>query len=135
MRILDEQGNEIENPDLEIGYLVNEKIVKPGAYETIDNMKKFVLADDDYEEIIRYRVIDEQERISRRIQELKRNLSESDYIAAKTMDTIVLCNTASKLLTTLGNVRAEYADKIEERQKWRDEINDLEAQLASVADE
>lgn len=55
MRILDENGNEITDPDLTKGYLVEEYKVKEGA-EPIDNVTKFVWADDDWETVQRYRL-------------------------------------------------------------------------------
>lgn len=52
MRILDEETKqEIVNPDLDAGYLYGGDYVSPEAYATIDNVTKFALADDDYEEV------------------------------------------------------------------------------------
>jgi len=49
-----------------------------------------------------------------RISELKKNLFDTDYIAAKIAE-----GSASK---------EEYAEKIAQRQAWRTEINDLESE-------
>lgn len=46
------------------------------------------------------------------ISELRAKLSATDYIAAK--------------LAEGAATREEYADKLTERQSWRDEINELE---------
>ena len=53
-----------------------------------------------------------------RIAELKRMLSETDYIVLKIAE-----GSATK---------KEYAEKIAQRQAWRTEINDLEAELENV---
>ena len=50
---------------------------------------------------------------AQRISELRAKLSATDYIAAKIADGAA--------------TREEYADRISERQGWRDEINELES--------
>ena len=50
---------------------------------------------------------------AQRISELHAKLSATDYIAAK--------------IAEGAATREEYADKISERQGWRDEINELES--------
>lgn len=52
---------------------------------------------------------------AQRISELRAKLSATDYIAAK--------------LAEGAATREEYADKLTERQSWRDEINMLEKSL------
>jgi len=56
----------------------------------------------------------EEEIKQNRISELKKNLFDTDYIAAKIAE-----GSASK---------EEYAEKIAQRQAWRTEINDLESE-------
>lgn len=57
MRIIDEITQlEIENPDLSVGELRQAIWASPEAYETIDNVTKFALADEDYEEVQIYHV-------------------------------------------------------------------------------
>ena len=50
---------------------------------------------------------------AQRISELHAKLSATDYIAAK--------------IAEGAATREEYADRISERQGWRDEINELES--------
>lgn len=50
---------------------------------------------------------------AQRISELRAKLSATDYIAAK--------------IAEGAATREEYADRISERQGWRDEINELES--------
>lgn len=55
MRIIDEATQlEIANPDLTAGELRNAMWASSEAYATIDNVVKFALADDDYEEVQLY---------------------------------------------------------------------------------
>lgn len=57
MRIIDESTQqEIANPDLTAGYLYETVWASPDAYATIDNVTKFALSDDDYEEVQLYHV-------------------------------------------------------------------------------
>ena len=60
----------------------------------------------------------EDEKKAARIAELKRMLSETDYIALKIAE-----GSATK---------KEYSEKIAQRQAWRTEINDLESELENV---
>ena len=46
--IYDESGNPIENPDLSLGYVTEQTVVREDA-EPIDDVTKFAWADDDYE--------------------------------------------------------------------------------------
>lgn len=46
--IYDESGNPIESPDLTLGYVTEQTVVREGA-APIDDVTKFAWADDDYE--------------------------------------------------------------------------------------
>lgn len=46
--IYDESGNPIENPDLSLGYVTEQTVVREDA-EPIDDVTKFAWSDDDYE--------------------------------------------------------------------------------------
>lgn len=60
MRIVDENMNELVNPDLTIGWLDPAVIVKPDA-EPIDNITKHAWSDDDYEFVKIYRKYTQEE--------------------------------------------------------------------------
>ena len=60
--IVDINDIQIDNPDIENGYLVDCLIAKPGAYESIDNVTKYALDDDDYMQAQRYIAIDPDEK-------------------------------------------------------------------------
>ena len=76
--------------------------------ETDEGLEAWGLSDDEKAEQAK-----ESERIAR-IAELKRMLAETDYIVLKIAE-----GSATK---------KEYAEKIAQRQAWRTEINDLEAE-------
>ena len=112
---------------MEKGYYIKGRRAKEGAYDTIDNLTKFSLYEEDYEDFEEWVAYTEQEYIEGRINELKRLLADTDYIAAKAMDALICCSSVVELLAALAALADEYRDKIKERQAWRDEINELEA--------
>lgn len=72
---------------------------------------------------------DPYERIpsaAEQIAALKRKLAETDYIAAKAVDTMTSADSLTALLAELKSIRTEYADVLARRAAWRKEINDLE---------
>lgn len=81
MRIIDEDGNEVENPDLTKGELVDTLYAPPEAYDTIDNVTKFALEPEEFEHLYVYKELtDEQLADRKRSQELRdaqQNLPET----------------------------------------------------------
>lgn len=131
MKILDENDNVITNPDLIKGYLQEETIIKPDA-TPIDNVEKFAYYDDDYETIQRYILYTKEDYINekkQRVEELRQNLSDTDYIASKSMDKLLLCTTTEEMTEVTNYYREKYSDTIEQRQEWRDEINKLNNEI------
>lgn len=57
---------------------------------------------------------------------LKRQLAETDYIAAKAVDAMAAADSLTSLLAALKSVRTEYSTVFAQRAAWRKEINDLE---------
>lgn len=70
-----------------------------------------------------------------RIQRLKLQLRDTDYISAKMADKLAGCSSSEEANKVLSSFNTEYAEVLKRRQEWRDEINELEAELASVANE
>ena len=69
-----------------------------------------------------------QPSIQEQIAQLKQNLSETDYIAAKAVDALIGADGISGILSALSKIRSEYKEILTQRQLWRDQINALEAQ-------
>ena len=115
MRILNEKREEIKESDIDLekGKLYVKKIVKPDV-APVDNIKKFAYSDDDYEEVQIYERIPDEILTKNRIAELKRMLSDTDYMILKIVE-------GASTLT-------DYAETIVKRKAWRDEINLLESQ-------
>lgn len=121
-RIVDENDNELENPDLSVGYLVLSNRIKKDA-EPIDDETKFAWADDDWEEVYIYKPFDSDQLVA----QAKNRLAETDYVAAKAMDKLLSCTSADDILEALNDVLVEYKDVITERAQLRKKINDLES--------
>lgn len=131
MRILDKIGNVVTDPDLTKGYLQEEVIIKPDA-DPVDNKTKFAYEDNDYEQIKRYILYTKEDYINekkQRVEELHQNLSDTDYIASKSMDKLLLCTTPEEMAEVTNYYRDKYSDTIEQRQEWRDEINQLNKEI------
>lgn len=97
---------------MEKGYYIKGRRAKEGAYDTIDNVTKFALVyPDDYEEYEEWVEYTPEQYAEGRIAELKKLLSDTDYVAAK--------------IAEGAATREDYADVIAQRQAWRDEINEL----------
>lgn len=152
MRIIDSSGNELVNPDLENGRIIEEQIVKAhhAATEAVEEVSHYITiaeypnggkdiekvidvpgvpaqeAWDEYETVQRYIEYSPQEKIERQITTLKQKLAATDYIAAKAVDAMATADSLPGLLIVLKTIRTEYADVLTQRAAWRKEINDLE---------
>lgn len=98
MKIIDEMAQtEVFNPDLEKGYLYQSIWASPEAYASVDNVTKFALDEEDYEEVLIYHVwtedeLEEQERqkefeLQNELRETM--LSELPDIQEATMEAII----------------------------------------------
>lgn len=125
MRVVDEQGNNVTEPDLNYGYLIEHQVLRDGV-EPIDNEVKFAYADDDWEDVLLYVSVPVSKKIEAEIVDLRHKLADTDYIASKLMDALVSCTSLSGILKELAAFNAEYADYLKNRQSWRDRINELE---------
>lgn len=143
MKIIDENGNEIINPDLDGGFLSEDKILvarhdaiegveEIGHYETVAEYPnggkdiEWVIdspsappsdAWDEYEDVYRYIRYDSSEIARRKIEELKERLSSTDYIVIKIAEGVATWD--------------DYPGVREQRQEWREEIRSLENTEAS----
>lgn len=141
MRILDENNIEIENPDYTKGYLkadslfvrhheATEAVEEVGHWVTIREYPNggkdvdWVIdtpaqeakdAWDEYEEIRRFVPFTESEFATRRIEELKQFLSDTDYNILKIVEGAATLK--------------DCAEVIAKRAAWRKEINELELKI------
>jgi hypothetical protein len=103
---------------MEKGYTLKSIRAKKGAYDTIDNVTKFALSDDDYEEVEEWVPYSDFEILSGQIAQLKKKLTETDYIVIKIMEGVA--------------TPEDYPGILDQREQWRMEINNLEAALALI---
>ena len=135
MRVLDENTfKELENYDLSSGYLIKSEIIKKDAVP-IDNKTKFAWDDDDYEEVMLYVYEGNEVILNRELDQLKHSLSETDYIAAKAMDSIILNASEKGFESAMSSFNTEYADKLAQREEWRKRINEIEEELSQLKSE
>lgn len=153
MRIFDENNNEIAEPDLSIGYMMPDRMLTAHheAVAAVDEVYHYeytefpsggrerrkivdvpavdaVDAWDEYEDILRFVPFTQQEIRKRKIEENKYKLMQTDYITSKAMDSIFACTNATEFFVVLNRFREEYGEILQQRQAWRDEINELEAE-------
>lgn len=57
--------------------------------------------------------------------ELEQNLKSTDYISAKLGDSLLSCNSLNDILEVILSFKTKYGDVIEQRQRWRDSINEI----------
>lgn len=138
MRILDKNNVEIQTPDYERGYLIEDKsfvahheaveaVEEKGHWETVaeyPNGGKDVAwvvdvpaveakeAWDEYEDVLRFVEFTAAELAAQRIEELKANLAATDYKILKLVEGAL----------TVEDISADIA----QRAAWRAEINELE---------
>lgn len=147
MRIVDKEGNTIENPDYSKGYLIEDSIIvkrhdsvselkESGHYETIKTYPnggkdvRYVIDTpgrsaqapwNEYEEVLRYVEYTESELIDNRIFEHKRQLFDTDYHILKVVEGALSLK--------------DCADVIASRASWRKEINELEARKMELVND
>lgn len=141
MRILNENGKELQSYDNKKGYVKQDRIFiahheateaaeEQGHYEVIKEYAnggkevEWVIdkaaveareAYDEYEDILRYTPYSEKELATFAINELKQKLSDTDYRILKIVE-------GAATLT-------ECAEIIRQRAEWRKKINELESTL------
>jgi chromosome segregation ATPase len=67
-----------------------------------------------------------------RIQALKMQLLETDYISAKLADKLAACSCSEEVNKVLSGFNSQYSDILTQRQQWRNEINELEKRMQSA---
>ena len=109
---------------MEKGYWKRCKHAKAGAYETIDNVAKFALSEDDYEECEEWVEYTAEELAEREADEARSGLAASDYVVLKAAEALLSCDSITELLATLAEQRKAYGDILAERRKWRSKLDD-----------
>lgn len=87
MRLIDEDGNDIleEDCDLSIGEIIETDYISQEAYDSIDNIVKFALAEDDYEHVRMYRLYTDMDY---QIKELNEKQEQREALLNELPDTL-----------------------------------------------
>lgn len=119
MRYVDENHNDIpeSNIDLGKGKIIETRGIRPDA-KPIDNITKFAWDDGDYETVLRYIRIPDEELIENEIMKLKQNLTNTDYCILKVVEGVASLS--------------DYKEVIANRKNWRNRINELEVQFEAL---
>lgn len=111
---IDDEGNEVEQDTT--GYFEFEF---PEDFD-ISNFNEYLLVDGQ----LVYSMSDGTRFY--KIENLKAELAETDYISAKMNDAIMACTTVEEILQVNKEFNEKYADVLAKRQALRDEINKLQ---------
>ena len=130
MRIVDEYTGEYlteEQADPARGRLARAVRAKHGAYDTVDNVRKFALSAEDYEEVMVYAAYTEAELAERELQEAK-----SAYEAARDeweelLEGIFSADSLADLLKLIIATRSR--DIVAKRRKLREALQAAKEKL------
>lgn len=130
MRIVDEYtGKELTEAQVDHarGVLVEAMRAKPGAYDTIDNVRKFALSAEDYEAVMVYRAYTEEELAERELQ-----AAQSAYEAAREeweelLESIFSADSLADFLKLIVSTRSRAI--VAKRRKLREALQEARAKL------
>ena len=117
MIVINKEGKPITEYDLTKGVLIPTTVIREDA-EPIDNITKFAWADEDYEDAQMY-IPNREKSTAEKIADLKKQLAATDYKVIKCAECQLL---GQELPYNMEEIHTE-------RQKIRDEINELESAL------
>lgn len=104
MRIIDEQTQqEISAADLTKGFTVAGTWASPEAYASIDNITKFALADDDYEDVLIYHEYTPEELAKHTREVLEQQLNEANEQLTEAIEAFFSCSSLTDFLKLLTN--------------------------------
>lgn len=130
MRIIEEYtGKELTEAQIDParGVLVEAMRAKSGAYDTIDNVRKFALSDEDYEAVMVYRAYTEEELAERELQS-----AQSAYDAARDeweelLESLFSANSLADFLKLIVSTRSRAI--VAKRRKLREALQAAQAKL------
>lgn len=130
MRIIDEcTGKELTEAQIDTarGVLVEAMRAKPGAYETIDNVRKFALSDEDYEAVMVYRAYTEEELAERELQAAQSAYDESREEWEELLESLFSADSLTDFLKLIIATRSRAI--VAKRRKLRYELQAAQAKL------
>lgn len=130
MRIIDEYtGKELTEAQIDParGVLVEAMRAKPGAYDTIDNVRKFALSAEDYEAVMVYRAYTEEELAERDLQAAQSAYDESREEWEELLESLFSADSLADFLKLIIATRSRAI--VAKRRKLRDELQAAQAKL------
>lgn len=130
MRIVDEYtGKELTEAQIDTarGVLVEAMRAKPGAYETIDNVRKFALSDEDYEAVMVYRAYTEEELAERELQAAQSAYDESREEWEELLESLFSADSLADFLKLIIATRSRAI--VAKRRKLREALKAAQAKL------
>lgn len=130
MRIIDEcTGKELTEAQIDParGVLVEAMRARPGAYDTIDNVRKFALAAEDYEAVMVYRAYTEEELAERELQAAQSAYDESREEWEELLESLFSADSLADFLKIIIATRSRAI--VAKRRKLRDELQAAQAKL------
>lgn len=130
MRIVDEYtGKELTEAQIDTarGVLVEAMRAKPGAYETIDNVRKFALSDEDYEAVMVYRAYTEEDLAERELQAAQSAYDESREEWEELLESLFSADSLADFLKLIIATRSRAI--VAKRRKLRYELQAAQAKL------
>lgn len=130
MRIIDEYtGKELTEAQIDHarGVLVEAMRAKPGAYDTIDNVRKFALSAEDYEAVMVYRAYTEEELAERELQAAQSAYDESREEWEELLESLFSADSLADFLKLIIATRSRAI--VAKRRKLREALQAAHAKL------
>lgn len=130
MRIIDEYtGKELTEAQIDHarGVLVEAMRAKQGAYDTIDNVRKFALSAEDYEAVMVYRAYTEEELAERELQAAQSAYDESREEWEELLESLFSADSLADFLKLIISTRSRAI--VAKRRKLREALQAAQAKL------
>ena len=130
MKIYDsETGEELTEAqaDTQRGCLSEAMRAKPGAYETIDNVRKFALSADDYEAVMVYRAYTEEELAERELQAAQSAYDEASDEWEELLESLFSADSLADFMKLIIATRSRAI--VAKRRKLREALQEARAKL------
>ena len=130
MKIYDsETGEELTEAqaDPQRGCLGEAMRAKPGAYETIDNVRKFALSDEDYETVMVYMAYTEAELAERELQAAKSAYDSASDEWEELLESLFYADSLADFLKLIVSTHSRAI--VAKRRKLREALQAAQAKL------
>lgn len=128
MRTLDEEtGAEIEGASEKSGFFYEAEFVSPEAYKTIDNVRKFALAPEDYETVLFFHRYTPEELAERELQAAQSAYDEAREEWEELLESLFSADSLADFLKLIIATRSRAV--VAKRRKLREALQAAQAKL------